>query len=129
MHGAQPLDLRDKREMVWREIERLASLDLVRRGLPAGAVERAAVEGFRRHQAGGRLPRIERGSGGIAIDIDHGARERGMHRGRAVLDLSGAWKSHPCAAAMSSIAITFTAFSAMAASRRAPCADIATWSS
>ena len=89
MPGTQPFDLLAQCAVVRREIKRLAPLDFVRGWRMAVAVERATVEGFRRQEAGRRLPRIERGPGRIAVDVDHRARERGMHGGGAELGCKG----------------------------------------
>ena len=57
------------------------------------------------------------------------ARTRPRTRSSGSLEVSGAWKSHPCAAASSSMAMICVRFSAIGMSRRAPCAAMETWSS
>jgi hypothetical protein len=79
MQRAQPLDLVSKRGVVGREIKPLAALDLLRRRRAALAIEPTTIEGFGREKARGRLPGVERRAGGIAVDVDHRARKRGVH--------------------------------------------------
>jgi hypothetical protein len=79
----QPIDLGLQGRMVRREIGFAALVDFRLRRFFARAIERITVESIGRAQAGRRLAGIKRDAGGIAVDVDHRARNRRMHHGRA----------------------------------------------
>ena len=83
MQPAQPVDLGLQGRVVGREIGFAALVDFRRCRLLARKIKRIAVESIRRAKAGRRLSGVERDAGRIAIDVDHGPRNRRMHHGRA----------------------------------------------
>ena len=83
MDLAQAVELGAQRRVIGREIRLAAARDLSLAGRLAAMIERRAVEIGRRTQLGRRLTRIERGAGGIAVDVDHAARDPRAHRRRA----------------------------------------------
>ena len=94
MPGAQPVDLRLQRGMIGHEPVGPPPVDFGRIGDGAG-IERFAVEIGRRAKFGCGLPRIERGAGGIAIDVDHAARNGCADRRCAQIASEGVKLIHP----------------------------------
>ncbi len=75
---AQPLDLGVERRVIGVEPARPPRGDLVRRGRGAVAVQRLAVEGGGGAELRRGLAGVERHAGGIAVDVDGGARHGGV---------------------------------------------------
>ena len=79
MQRPQAGDLRCQCGVIGIEIGRAAPRDLLHIGFGSNRIERLSVKGRDRTQPGGRLPRIERAAGWIAVEIDHGARHAAVH--------------------------------------------------
>ena len=86
---AQAIDLGAKRIVIGIEIGGAAARDLGFVGFLPRPVERVAVEGDERAEAGGELARIERLPAGIAVDVDDGAGGGGAYQRRAELERKG----------------------------------------
>jgi len=83
VRGAQALQFAIEGGVIGVEIAGAPFGDFGCVGAFAVLVERLAVEGRGRTELGRRLSGIERDAGRVAVDVDHGARDRRVNRGRA----------------------------------------------